>query len=183
MTSLLNKNDYILIPKPGFPMYYTYCTRYNFNPLYYNLLPSKNWEIDLLHLESLILEHKDKHSNNRIKAIMVENPNNPCGSVLSETNLLGVLDIAHKYKLPIISDEIYEDFVDDKNRKFISLASLSDNVPLLQLSGISKSCLVPGWRLGWLIIYDPINAFNNVNNGTKYNCTISNTSNIKIYIK
>ena len=69
----------------------------------YNLLPEQDWEVDLRHMESLIDE--------KTAAIIVNNPSNPCGSVFSIEHLKQILDIAERNKVPIIADEIYDNFV------------------------------------------------------------------------
>ena len=69
----------------------------------YNLLPNQDWEVDLNHMESLIDE--------KTAAIIVNSPSNPCGSVFSPTHLKQILAIAEQYKVPIIADEIYDNFV------------------------------------------------------------------------
>lgn len=60
--------------------------------------------------------------------------------------------------LPIIADEVYE-YAVFPGYKFYPLAQLSDNVPILTCGAISKRFLVPGWRLGWVLIYDKNEAF------------------------
>jgi tyrosine aminotransferase len=92
----------------------------------YNLDPSQNWNIDLKHMESLI--------NNKTKAILINNPGNPCGNVFSRDHLLETIEIADQFNLPIISDEIYE-FSTFAGTKFHSVASISKNVPVLTCSG------------------------------------------------
>lgn len=71
----------------------------------YNLSfqPELDWEIDLDDLEAQIDEST--------AAILINNPSNPCGSVFSREHLLDVLDVAAKYYVPIIADEIYEHMV------------------------------------------------------------------------
>ena len=86
-------------------------------------------------------------------AIVVVNPSNPCGSVYSKQHLLDILAVAERHFLPIIGDEIYGGMV-FKGQQFHSIASLSRNVPVLSCGGIGKQYLVPGWRLGWILIYD-----------------------------
>lgn len=111
----------------------------------YNLDPTKNWDIDLKHLESLI--------DDKTRAILVNNPGNPCGNVFEREHLLKIVDIAERHKLPIIADEIYE-FVTFPGVEFHSIASLSRNVPVLTCAGLSKRFMTPGIRLGWIIISD-----------------------------
>lgn len=84
---------------------------------------------------------------------MVTNPSNPCGSVYEEEHLREILRIASRNRIPVLADEIYEDFT-FSGQKFTALSSLSVDVPVITCSGISKRFLVPGWRLGWLIIHD-----------------------------
>lgn len=270
----------ILIPRPGFPLYKTLTSVYGVEYKQYNLLADKNWSIDLEHLESLIDENT--------AAIVINNPSNPCGSVYSAHHLLQILELAERYRKPIIADEIYDKFVfspkfyqqhklDDKpiyvnngglatqqegckqtkilfaNQKedynddsgnlndeeddyvdlgdvevqddleldnddssmgmidndtykvesktiyfkhnhrtdhqemttdaeannmslmdsnqmyyvpFTALSKLSKTVPILTCGGISKTCLIPGLRLGWIIINDRQNIFDaSIRNG------------------
>jgi len=98
---LANETENILVPAPGFSLYQTICDSKGIEPRYYRLLvckestnsihsthhtahtrllkPEKNWEIDLDHLKTLI----DKDT----RAILVNNPSNPCGSVYTRQHL------------------------------------------------------------------------------------------------
>jgi len=101
--------------------------------------------------------------DSKTKAILVNNPSNPTGSNYSRAHLLDILRVAHRHRLPIIADEIYAHMV--WNGPFYALADLSDlvgGVPILSCGGIAKRFLVPGWRLGWVAIYDRHNAFKEV---------------------
>eukprot|EP00483_Globobulimina_turgida_P001904 UN01906 len=154
LCSLLNEGDNLLSPCPGYSFYDTVASRYAFEIKKYNLLPENGWQVDIQHMRSLI----DK----RTKAILVNSPSNPCGSVLKMNNILSILQIAKDFSIPIISDEVYAEMVYDDNNgtgKFYSFASLSKKVPILTIGGLSKQYLVPGWRVGWIVIHDPINAF------------------------
>ena len=51
-----------------------------------------------------------------------------------------------------MSDEIYENMV-FKKKEFKFISDYSKNVPVLRCSGLTKKCLVPGWRMGWLALY------------------------------
>lgn len=85
--------------------------------------------------------------------IVVINPSNPCGSVYNKKHLLEILDIALKNRVPILADEIYEHFVFSGN-EYTAISSLSKDVPVLTCSGLTKRFLVPGWRMGWVVIHD-----------------------------
>lgn len=106
--------------------------------------------MDLVSLENQIDENT--------AAIIVNNPSNPCGSVYTSQHLKDIIDVASRNRVPIIADEIYEHFV-FSDHKFTALSSLSEDVPVLTCSGITKRFLAPGWRLGWVIIHDRQNIF------------------------
>ncbi|XP_060552086.1 tyrosine aminotransferase-like isoform X2 [Ruditapes philippinarum] len=145
ITCLANPGQNILIPRPGFSIYKTLAESLGIQVKHYSLLPEKSWEIDLNHLESLIDDHT--------AAIILNNPSNPCGSVFSKQHLKDFLQICETYKVPVIADEIYEHFV-FSGCAYHPLASLTETVPILSCSGLTKRFLIPGWRLGWIVIYD-----------------------------
>lgn len=86
-------------------------------------------------------------------AIVVINPSNPCGSVFDKKHLCDIIDIAYRNKVPIIADEIYEHFV-FSDYEYTAMSTLSKHVPIITCGGLTKRFLVPGWRMGWLIIHD-----------------------------
>ncbi|XP_043789175.1 tyrosine aminotransferase isoform X1 [Apis laboriosa] len=145
ITALARREQNILIPRPGFSIYRTLAEGLGINVKSYDLRPELGWEIDLDDLESQIDEST--------AAIVINNPSNPCGSVFSKDHALDILDVAARYYVPIIADEIYEHMV-FPGQTFHSLASLSREVPILSCSGLTKRFLVPGWRMGWIIIHD-----------------------------
>ncbi|XP_036604820.1 tyrosine aminotransferase [Trichosurus vulpecula] len=149
---LANPGQNILIPRPGFSLYKTLAESMGIEVKLYNLLPEKSWEIDLKHLESLIDE--------KTACLIVNNPSNPCGSVFSKSHLQKILSVAARQCVPILADEIYGDMV-FSDCKYEPLASLSTNVPILSCGGLAKRWLVPGWRLGWILIHDRRDIFGN----------------------
>ncbi|KAG0258746.1 hypothetical protein DFQ27_004475 [Actinomortierella ambigua] len=147
---LCNEGDNILLPRPGFSLYQTLADSKGIEVRYYDLLPEKNWEMDLKQLESLIDE--------RTATVVMNNPSNPCGSVFSKQHLLDFLAVCDKHHLPAIADEIYCDLV-FSGQEFFPLASLTTTVPVLSVGGLAKKYLVPGWRVGWVSIHDRNNIF------------------------
>eukprot|EP00127_Corallochytrium_limacisporum_P003169 Clim_evm18s147 gene=Clim_evmTU18s147 len=156
IAALLNPGQNVLVPRPGFSLYQTLAESQASEVKHYDLIPEKGWEIDLKHLESLI--------DDKTAAIIVTNPSNPCGSVFSKEHIRDVISVASKHKLPIIADEIYADMT-FKDVPYISFASQSKDVPILSCGGIAKRYLVPGWRLGWVIIHDRNNRLGEVRQG------------------
>ncbi len=85
-------------------------------------------------------------------------PNNPTGSVIQEDTLLGIIKLAEKYNIPIISDEVFSEFIFAK-KSFPRLATISNthkiqasNVTIFTLQGISKTYALPGLKLSWIIV-------------------------------
>ncbi|KAL3095285.1 hypothetical protein niasHS_007384 [Heterodera schachtii] len=147
----------ILVPRPGFPLYSTLCQPNGIKTRQYRLKMEEDGLIDLQHLESLI--------DDRTRAIVVNNPSNPTGIVFPREHLEQILKLAQKYKLPIIADEIYGDLTYAEGAKFHPLATLSPRVPIITCDGIGKRYLVPGWRLGWLIMHNRFGVLSDVKAG------------------
>ncbi len=143
--ALANEGDNILIPQPGFPLFRTIAEGFGVECRYYKLLPNQSWAIDLEHLATL--------ADSRTVAIVVNNPSNPCGSVFGKSHIQDLLKTASDLHLPIIADEVYADMVFSR-QEFASIGSQSKSVPVLSVGGISKQFVVPGWRLGWVLIHD-----------------------------
>eukprot|EP01111_Echinosteliopsis_oligospora_P010655 TRINITY_DN3374_c0_g1_i2.p1 TRINITY_DN3374_c0_g1~~TRINITY_DN3374_c0_g1_i2.p1 ORF type:complete len:408 (-),score=101.04 TRINITY_DN3374_c0_g1_i2:145-1368(-) len=154
--SLCNPGDNMLIPLPAFSLYECIAASAHIDVLRYKLLPEKNWEADIEHMKSLI--------NSKTKCILVNNPSNPCGSVYTAAHLKEILAVADEYKIPIIADEIYADMT-FSGYPFHMMAHLTSSVPIISVGGISKRYLVPGWRLGWIIVQDKNNILKDVTIG------------------
>ena len=146
ITTLVGPGQTILLPSPGFSIYHTICANRGIQAKNYQCLPDRQWEVDLTQLESLV--------DSSTRAILVNNPSNPCGSVFSKDHLMEILALAERHKLPIISDEVYEYMVFPP-AVFHPLASLSTSVPILTCTGMAKKFIVPGWRIGWVLIHSP----------------------------
>ncbi|KAJ3091615.1 hypothetical protein HK102_014101, partial [Quaeritorhiza haematococci] len=153
---LANEGQNVLLPRPGFPLYQTLSESKGIEVRFYDLLPEESWAIDLAHVASLIDE--------KTAAIVINNPSNPCGSVFTEKHVKDILTLCDKYKLPIIADEIYADMV-FSDVKFQFMARLTTTVPILSVGGLAKRWLVPGWRVGWILIHDRNNVFSEVRQG------------------
>jgi tyrosine aminotransferase len=130
------------------------------------LQAEKNWEIDLNHLESLI--------DDKTSAILVNNPSNPCGSNFTKQHLQEILDVAERNFLPIISDEIYAG-INWTAHPFTPLYSLPSPVPIITIGGLAKRFLVPGWRVGWVVMHERGGVFKEVRRG------IANLSQVQLH--
>ncbi|OQR80670.1 tyrosine aminotransferase [Achlya hypogyna] len=145
ITGLLNPGDNLLLPKPAFSLYQVICDAHKIETRYYDLLPERNWEADLTQMASLI--------DGRTRAILVNNPSNPCGSVYTKAHLQAILAVADAHHVPIIADEIYGDMTFGDS-VFYPMASLTTTVPVVSCSGLAKQFAIPGWRVGWIAVHD-----------------------------
>ncbi len=147
LTALLNPGDNVLTPSPEYPLYGAVLAKLDAVPNAYDLDESNGWEPDLADLESKI--------NSRTRAILLINPSNPTGAVMSRRTLEQVLELARRHGLLILADEIYDKLIYEPGEKHISIATLAQDVPIITFNGLSKAYLVPGWRIGWAIATGP----------------------------
>ena len=102
-----------------------------------------NWYPDLDDIRAKVTD--------RTKAIVVINPNNPTGAVYPKEILEGIVKISEDNELIIFSDEIYDHIIYD-NLPYTHMASLTEDVLVVTLNGLSKSHRVPGFRVGWMML-------------------------------
>jgi aminotransferase len=102
----------------------------------------KGWRLDLDRLENAISQ--------KTKAIIFTNPNNPTGKVFSKQELEGILFLAKKYNLFVITDEIYEYFVFDGKKHYSLAAFPQAKEQVITIFGASKSYSMTGWRIGYI---------------------------------
>ena len=147
LTALLNPGENVLTPSPEYPLYGAVLAKLDAEPNAYDLDESSGWEPDLADLERKV--------NARTRAILLINPSNPTGAVMSRRTLEQVLELARRHNLLILADEIYDKLIFDPREKHISIATLAQDVPIITFNGLSKAYLVPGWRIGWAIATGP----------------------------
>jgi len=147
IAALIDPGNNIMTPSPGYPLYSGQIPVYHGEQNPYFLNEETGWQIDFDELERRV--------NDRTKAIVVINPNNPTGANYSKESILNILQFAEKYNLVVFADEIYDKLLIDGQRH-ISIASLSQSVPVVTFGGLSKNYIMPGWRVGWAIFHDPL---------------------------
>lgn len=143
MQALLDNGDEILIPAPDYPLWTACATLAGGTPVHYLCDEQADWFPDLADMESKVTD--------RTKAIVVINPNNPTGAVYPREVLEGIVEIARRHQLMIFSDEIYDRLCMD-GEKHVSIASLAPDLFCVTFSGLSKSHMVAGYRVGWMIL-------------------------------
>ena len=143
MSALLDNGDEILIPSPDYPLWTACATLAGGKAVHYICDEQSEWYPDLNDIEKKITD--------RTKAIVIINPNNPTGVLYPEEILQKIVDIARRHQLIIFSDEIYDRLVMD-GEKHISIASLASDLFCVTFSGLSKSHMIAGYRIGWMIL-------------------------------
>ena len=146
LAALANPGDGILTPSPVYPFYTAAIAKYELLHQPYELDEDRGWNPDLDDLAARITE--------RTRAIIVINPNNPTGAVASRDTLRGIVELARRHDLVIFADEIYDKLLFD-DAEHQSLAALDPEAKVITFNGMSKSYVVPGFRLGWGIVSGP----------------------------
>ncbi len=143
MSALLDDGDEILIPAPDYPLWTACATLSGGKAVHYICDEQADWYPDIDDIRKKI--------NDRTKAIVIINPNNPTGALYPKEILQQIVDIAREHHLIIFSDEIYDRLVMD-GEEHISIASLAPDLFCVTFSGLSKSHMIAGFRIGWMIL-------------------------------
>ncbi len=143
MQALLDDGDEILIPSPDYPLWTATATLAGGKAVHYICDEQAEWNPDIDDIKKKI--------TNRTKAIVIINPNNPTGALYPKEVLQDIIQVAREHQLIIFSDEIYDRLVMD-DEKHISIASLAPDLFCVTFSGLSKSHMIAGFRIGWMIL-------------------------------
>ncbi len=144
MAAIVENGDEVLVPGPTYPPYLSYVKFFGGKPVAYETLEENGWQPNVDDLRAKITE--------KTRAILVINPNNPCGALYEEKAVKEIADLAGEHNLLLISDEIYDRIV--YTEKFVSTSHVAHDVPVVGLNGFSKTYIMTGWRLGYIYIHD-----------------------------
>ena len=140
---LLDNGDEVLVPSPDYPLWTGCVSLAGGKPVHYICDEQSEWYPDLEDIKSKITD--------RTKAIVIINPNNPTGAVYPKEVLQEIVEVAREHELMIFADEIYDRLVLD-GIEHTSIASLAPDVFCITLNGLSKSHMVAGFRVGWMVL-------------------------------
>ena len=151
LLATLDVGDEILVPDPGWATYVHAVNIVGAKPVPYALRESSGYTIQKEDLEKLV--------TSKTKAILVNTPSNPIGSILSRKNLEEISNFATQHNLFVLSDEVYEKFLyrDGGQDEHVSIASLNgmrDRV--VTINAFSKTYAMTGWRIGYVGASEPI---------------------------
>lgn len=139
--ALLNPGENILIPCPSYPVYNASITYHEGIINTYLLDEEDGFQP---HLEDM----KQK-VNDKTRAVVLIDPNNPTGALCSKKTVKEFVNFAGQHNLAIMADEAYSKILFD-GKEHYPAASLAGDVPVLTLGSLSKNYLCPGWRVGWI---------------------------------
>lgn len=143
MSALLDDGDEVLVPAPDYPLWTACVTLAGGKAVHYICDEQADWYPDLADIR--------KKVNDRTKAIVIINPNNPTGALYPKEVLQAIVEIAREHQLILFSDEIYDRLVMDEE-KHVSIASLAPDLFCVTYSGLSKSHMIAGFRIGWMVL-------------------------------
>ncbi|WP_283693357.1 pyridoxal phosphate-dependent aminotransferase [Clostridium perfringens] len=155
--AILNPGDEVIIPVPYWVSYPELVKLSDGVPVFIETKKENDFKVTYDELKSVLSENT--------KAIVINSPNNPTGTVYSKKDLEVIAKFAEENDLIIISDEIYEKLIYGKE-KHISIASLSEDAfkRTVVINGFSKAYAMTGWRIGYAACYNEelIKVMNNV---------------------
>ena len=143
MQALLNQEDEILVPMPDYPLWTAAINLSGGKAIHYVCEENNEWYPDINDIKRKITKNT--------KGIIIINPNNPTGALYPKEILQQIINVAKEHELIIFADEIYDRLVFDE-LEHISIASLTKEIPVITFSGLSKSHMVAGFRIGWMCI-------------------------------
>ena len=142
--AILNPEDEVLIPVPSWVSYPELVKLSGGVPIFVDCKEEDDYKFTIDALE--------KVTTNKTKAIVLNSPNNPTGSIYSKKELEDIAEYAKKHDIIIISDEMYEKLIYD-SEKHVSIATISEDSynRTIIINGFSKAFSMTGWRLGYSV--------------------------------
>jgi aminotransferase len=142
LLSLINPGDEVILTQPFYENYWPDCVIAGASARFVPIRPP-DWRFDLDELAAAF--------NDKTKAIILCNPNNPTGTVFSRDDLEAIAALCQKWDVIAVTDEIYEHIIYD-GREHIALAGLEGmREQTVTISGMSKTYAVTGWRVGTIV--------------------------------
>jgi alanine-synthesizing transaminase len=144
---LCDPGDRVLVPAPSYPLFEYLARSSSVEPVPYPSWEADGWHVDLERLESLV--------DDRTRALVVVLPNNPTGALLRPHEREAIVSICAAHGLALMSDEVFADYRLDPRENAVHTLAGEERCLTFVLSGLSKVCLAPGWKAGWVAASGP----------------------------
>ena len=140
--AILNPGDEVIIPVPYWVTYPETVKMSGGKPVFLETNEKDNFKISIDKFKNII--------NTKTKALILNTPSNPTGSIYTKKELEKIADIAVKNEIVVVSDEIYEKLIYDE-KEHVSIAAINDDIKDLTIviNGVSKAYAMTGWRIGY----------------------------------
>lgn len=142
MLSLLNPGDEVIIPDPSYPLYESVARFVGAKPVFLKLHRGNNYKIRFEDVERLVTD--------KTRMIVLNYPENPVGTTMNRADVEGIVELAAKRGIVVVSDEIYDHFVYE-GAHFSTLQTSAWRDCVYYVNGFSKTYGMTGWRLGYVI--------------------------------
>ena len=148
LRALINPGDEVIIPEPSYVSYVPCATLTGAVPVTIDLKNENSFKLTAAELE--------EHITDKSKVLILSYPNNPTGAIMTRDDLLPIAELAIKYDLYVISDEIYSEltYSEEPHCSIASLPGMEDRT--IVINGFSKAYAMTGWRLGYAMAPEKI---------------------------
>jgi alanine-synthesizing transaminase len=144
--TLAQAGDNVLLPRPGYPLFDYLASASRLETRSYRLDPDRAWAVDLDSVAAAV--------DGRTRFLVLISPNNPTGRVASEAEVEGLLAVCARRGVPLISDEVFSEFLYD-GADLARPAAAGRDVLVFTLNGVSKMFASPDLKLGWIAVTGP----------------------------
>lgn len=143
LLSTVNPGDEVIIPDPCFPNYVGQVMMAGAVPVSVPIYEENDFNIQAVDIEKAI--------TSKTRAILLNSPSNPLGSVLGRDEIIKIAEIADKHNLIVISDEVYDRLIFD-GKEYFSIAQVPEvKDRVLVINSFSKTHAMTGWRIGFVV--------------------------------
>ncbi|MEM3546846.1 MAG: pyridoxal phosphate-dependent aminotransferase [Candidatus Bathyarchaeia archaeon] len=142
LVSVVGEGDEVIMPTPSFPAYESVVRFLNAKPVFVELEEEEDFRLKPELVESKVTP--------KTRAIVINSPHNPCGSILTRSDVEGLADLALKHDLMLITDDVYHKLIYDgfRHESVVSIPDVKDRTILI--NSLSKTYAMTGWRVGYV---------------------------------
>lgn len=144
LLATVDVGEEVLVPNPGWATYVHAVNITGAKPVMYSLREETGYAVEIENLRKLVTP--------KTRAILINTPSNPMGSILSRKNIIDISEFAKENNLTVLSDEVYEKFLyQESGNEHISIASMPGmRERVVTINAFSKTYAMTGWRIGYI---------------------------------